>query len=435
MKIATIKQVVLAVCASFALLLALQPRTNYDLQLVPVVGPSLSRRRLSSPLLQGWNSNDPRTVVLKKNNIPRGFTVRHDSTAQPNFTPLRVCERAAPILPGVDMRISQKYAACPLLNEPPGNTKLLLIEGVQTFGRTGNNLIEFLHSLQYGIDNNVVVGIMQGSWPMHLITDMWMAIQDGDRLAWSALLEEAFCIKVFQSNGSIELSRYKEVIPIDTRELFMFRHRGSLNMYIEFQCHVLRTLYRFYNTGTGLNVRGQPVGDMCSVIDALFGEQKRSAAYSVIHSRSLEGEPGLRLLGRIAKKVGCDPVAALEMEPEYVKAILAPLGMLERPILFLTDGQQPEILDKLLADPEIGPHIIVVPEEASWIGGDITAAVMSNVFIGNPASSFSGFIAKSRLALGYHETFLFRKKDSNGEWVNVCDERGIFDKKVMNAMA
>eukprot|EP00580_Thalassiosira_gravida_P008657 CAMPEP_0201627596 /NCGR_PEP_ID=MMETSP0493-20130528/2746_1 /ASSEMBLY_ACC=CAM_ASM_000838 /TAXON_ID=420259 /ORGANISM="Thalassiosira gravida, Strain GMp14c1" /LENGTH=62 /DNA_ID=CAMNT_0048098097 /DNA_START=1 /DNA_END=186 /DNA_ORIENTATION=+ len=61
--------------------------------------------------------------------------------------------------------------------------------------------------------------------------------------------------------------------------------------------------------------------------------------YSVIHSRSLEGEPGLRLLGNLAHRSGCDPVAALEMKPDYIKAILKPLGMMKHPIVFITDGQ------------------------------------------------------------------------------------------------
>lgn len=88
-----------------------------------------------------------------------------------------------------------------------------------------------------------------------------------------------------------------------------------------------------------------------------------------------------------------------------------------------------------MADKDIGPNIILVPEKASWVGADITTAVMADVFIGNPASSFSGFIAKSRLALGYKTTYLFRRKNPDGTWVDVCDERCIFDSQAMNAMA
>merc|ERR1719296_147762 len=174
---------------------------------------------------------------------------------------------------------------------------------------------------------------------------------------------------------------------------------------------------------------------MCSGLDSIFGSETYSTTYSVIHSRSLEGDPGMRLLSRIARNSGCDPMAALDMDPQYVKAILEPLGMLRHPILFITDHQRPEILEKLKADPDIGPNIHLIPTEASWVGGDITAAIMSNVFIGNPASSFSGFIAKSRVALGFDTNFMFRTKTVDGGWVDVCDHRCIFDKKVMNAMA
>ena len=124
------------------------------------------------------------------------------------------------------------------------------------------------------------------------------------------------------------------------------------------------------------------------------------------------------------------------MEPEYVRAILEPLGMLGSPILFITDNQRPEILERLLEDPDIGPNIQLIPPDASWIGGDITAALMADVFIGNPASTFSGFIAKSRVALGYHDTtYMFRKKDDDGKWVDACSKICIYDRKIMHAMS
>ena len=109
--------------------------------------------------------------------------------------------------------------------------------------------------------------------------------------------------------------------------------------------------------------------------------------------------------------------------------------MLDHPIVFITDHQNPEVLERLLSDPEIGPQIRLVPEEASWIGGDMTVAVLSDVFIGNPASTFSGFIAKARVALGFKKNYLFRAKNDRGEWEDVCDERCIFMKKIMNSMA
>jgi hypothetical protein len=100
----------------------------------------------------------------------------------------------------------------------------------------------------------------------------------------------------------------------------------------------------------------------------------------------------------------------------------------------MSDHEQPEILERLLADPEIGPNIRLIPDEASWMGGDITLATLANVFIGSPASTFAGFIAKSRVALGYNNNYLFLKQAPNGTWVEVCDHRCVFDKDVLNSM-
>ena len=352
--------------------------------------------------------------------------------------PLNVCGRLAPIPHEKDVEIMQRYsAACPLKDNPPDKIKLLLLDGLETYGRTGNNLVELLHAFQYAKDKGLVVAIAMGSWATYMITEMWMAIQDNDIDAWKALFEHEFCAKIIFDKER-ELAQYEEVIELDIKDIFHYQREGrhELDEYIEFQSNIIRTLFRSYNLGVGVNPRNQPVRDMCSVLDTMFGSGKFFSKYSVIHSRSLEGEPGIRILERIAERSGCHPLAALDMEPEYIKAILQPLGMLSHPILFITDHQRPEILDKLLADPDIGSNIRLIPNEASWVGGDITVAIMSDVFIGNPASSFSGFIAKSRVALGYEANYLFRKKDENGKWVDSCDNnRCIFDNQVMKSMS
>ena len=368
---------------------------------------------------------------------------------QNNVEPMSVCGRMSPIPHEEDVRVMNKYALeCASRNSGgPEDTTLLLLEGSKTYGRTGNNLIEFLHALQYAKDKNIVVGIMQGSWALHAITQMWMAIQDNEEnsrhsservkavLEWIASFEKAFCLKVVQEE---DLDQYKEIVRMETRDLFVFQHDvkiGGIDEYVEFQTYNIRSLFRSYNKGVGINMRSRPVRDMCSVLDAMFGDSKDSAMYSVIHSRSLEGPPGERLLSRVAQFSGCDPKAALDMEPEYIKEILKPLGMLEHPIIFITDNQRPEILEKLQADPEIAPQIQLVPEEASWVGGDMTVAIMSTVFIGNPASTFSGFIAKSRIALGFDTNYLFRRKTDDGDWIDVGDQLSIFDRKIMRSMA
>jgi hypothetical protein len=54
------------------------------------------------------------------------------------------------------------------------------------------------------------------------------------------------------------------------------------------------------------------------------------------------------------------------MAPDYIKMILKPLEMLEYPILYITNNQRPEILERLLTDPKIGPSIQLIPSDLSW---------------------------------------------------------------------
>lgn len=88
---------------------------------------------------------------------------------------------------------------------------------------------------------------------------------------------------------------------------------------------------------------------MCSVTKALFGtkEKRSSEVYSVIHLRHLENI-GKRLMDFVAKETGCDPRAALDMGPNYVKSILGPLGILTHPIVIISDGKGIVVLKKLM---------------------------------------------------------------------------------------
>merc|ERR1719223_173689 len=387
-----------------------------------------------------WNFDDPRSTIAKDD----------AETTATLLEPLQVCNRPSLIPHEEDLAIHAKYAkTCPLRHRRMRKTSLLLLDGVHTYGRTGNNIIELLHAFQYAKDHDMVLGIMQGTWATQLITDMWMAVQDEDINAWAKFMEQSFCVKIFRNYKAVH--RYKSVTLVETRDLFLYRNRArDINEYVEFQSDILRTLYRSYNRGVGLDARRLPVKDMCSAYDAVFGseiaarakkgranKQKQSQSrikYSVIHSRTMESA-GIALLGKLCGLTGCHKTAALNMEPDYIKAILEPLGMLQHPIVLITDNQRPEVLEKLLADPDIGPMIQLIPEEASWRGGDITIAALADVFIGNPASSFTGFIAKSRVALGYYNNYLLRRKYRDGSWEDVCGELCIFDKEIMKALA
>ena len=371
------------------------------------------------------------------------LTTTDDHQVPPSFS---VCGRPTKVGTPKDLALLQNFNDkdgagnnCPGAN----SNDVLIIQGLSTFGRTGNNLIEFLHSLQYGRDHDVKVGVKYDSWVIPMIQDMWMSRDVGESVTdWEARFEKAFCVKIFHHLDEWEGYNIvgKEWGSIDdshtfTRELFMYTSEAPLHDYVGHQAQHLQALFRYANTGQGLNLLGQPVQDMCSGLKAVFGTNtKSSVIYTAIHQRHLEGAPGKRLLWKVAQKSGCDSTAALNMEPEYVKSILRPIGMLHHHIVLIADGEDPAVIERLKADPEIGKKLRVVPPEASWVGGDITLAIMANVFIGNPASSFSGFIAKSRVALGLGHNYLFRAKSVDGKWYTSCGGTCIFDHNIMGVM-
>lgn len=286
-----------------------------------------------------------------------------------------ICDRPTEVGITEDPFIRSKYGQCMYPSE--FNGPILIIGGWRAHGRTGNNLIEFMHAVQQARDSGYQLGVMRNSWATKRILSMWMATEERDD--WIEVFERAFCVKVFQNDAELE---GWDVMPTDTKKLFYYQSQQPLAEYIESQSHILRSLYRNYNTGVGKTLLGGQAQDMCSGIDAIFGDERQSVIYSVIHSRYLEGEPGIRLLAHLSQTSGCDPTAALEMRPEYVKSILRPLGLLDYPIVFITDGENSKVLRGLLDDPDIGPMIETVPEKSVWLGGDITLATMANVFIG-----------------------------------------------------
>ncbi len=343
--------------------------------------------------------------------------------------PVSICGRKTKIGSPRDLAhlVNNQESTCPGEN----SNNLLLISGSEAYGRTGNNMIEFLHALQIARDNDISLGIMlkPDTWVFKVITEMWMSVKGDD---WEAQFEEAFCVKIFHSRE--EVKGYN-VFDVPTKDLFMYSSNLPLGDYIGHQAQYLQTLFRHTNHGQGAMVDGSPVQEMCSDLNGVFGKYYKETLYSVIHQRHLEGNPGIQAMYRMKKRSGCDAKGALNMKPDYIKSILEPLGMLRYPIVLISDGEDPTVLARLKADPDISKVLRVVTQKDGWIGGDITLAVMSNVFIGNPASTFSGIIAKARLALGFGHNYMFRAKDENGQWYTVCGDTCVYENKIMGAMS
>ena len=135
----------------------------------------------------------------------------------------------------------------------------------------------------------------------------------------------------------------------------------------------------------------------------------KSNMYTV-HARYLDGNAVWRL-ERLASATGMTiEGGVMQMGPAYIKGILKPLNMLDHPIILITDGQLAAVERGLLNDEILGPKLMVLSNKDALDGADVALAVLADVFIGNPASVTSGFIARSRMALGYSDksTQLFR---------------------------
>ncbi len=209
--------------------------------------------------------------------------------------------------------------------------RILLVEKWPQYGRTGNNLREFFHLFQYAKDEKFdTIAIAKAGWLTEAIMKFWYAIEESYE-DWQKRFEQAFCVKIISNQDDLKGRDFYE---IKSSDLFYFNSHEDKKVKIDNQLDLIKTLFLSYNEGNEVDVFNKPVEDMCSAIDASLGEEKSSAIYSVIHSRKLEGQ-GHKLLEKTSEVTGCDPVAALDMEPDYVKAILEPIGMLEHPILLM----------------------------------------------------------------------------------------------------
>lgn len=148
-------------------------------------------------------------------------------------------------------------------------------------------------------------------------------------------------------------------------------------------------------------------GFVCCI---LLSNANLSIKTYTVHARYLDGNAVWRL-ERLASATGMTiEGGVMQMGPAYVKGILKPLNMLDHPIILITDGQLAAVERGLLNDEILGPKLMVLSDKDALDGADVALAVLADVFIGNPASVTSGFIARSRMALGYSDksTQLFR---------------------------
>jgi hypothetical protein len=125
------------------------------------------------------------------------------------------------------------------------------------------------------------------------------------------------------------------------------------------------------------------------------------------------------------------------LTPNYIESILRSKDALHYPIYVISDGQYIDVIHNLQNHPSFGENVKVIPNEASWVGGDMMLGVLSSIFIGTPISTLSGNIARARVALGFDPTtnilFPSMKSVNKSEWRNSCEEtKCLYDIRYLN---
>ena len=285
-----------------------------------------------------------------------------------------------------------------------------------------------LHAYDYARDHQLELGTTFHGWVIEAI--QFMGYESNDNKELRNEIHDQLGIKIIRN--STDLEGYEEVIQLSAKDLYFYKSPGeNWEANMEFHIGILRRIFLRYNQASGYAHHGLRAIDVCRTFDDLFHGFRSSIKYSVIHARYMEGKSQFKL-NQLAKTTGLTPKGPLEMSPKYVRSILKPLGMLSHPIILFSDGELPNVEQALLKDPVIGPKLIVLGNKTSLSGPDAALAILSDVYIGNPSSVTSGYIARSRYALGYNEeqTYMFRKEHLT-RWISVCNDKCIFNPWIM----
>ena len=346
-----------------------------------------------------------------------------------------MCDRPTPlnyaIHPQMKEQVTYNSGQDTFIPQWPSQKKLLLLrKDDYLFGHIGNQINSLLHAYNYARDHQLELGATFHSWVIEAI--QFMGYESNDNKELREEIRNELGITIIRN--STDLVDYEEVIQLTAKDLYFYKSPGdNWEDNMNFHIGILRRIFLRYNRALGYAHHGLRATNVCRTFDDLFPHGSRSTMkYTVIHSRFMEGRAEFKL-NQLAKTSGLTPKGALEMSPKYIRMILKPLGLLNHPIVLFSDGELPSVEEGLLNDPVIGPKLIVLSNKKSLTGPDTALAILSDVYIGNPASVTSGYIARSRYALGYNEeqTYMFRK-EHHDKWISVCNAKCIFNPWIMS---
>jgi len=298
-------------------------------------------------------------------------------------------------------------------------SSITVVKGDDPFGSVGIQLNAFFRAFDYSHDTRTPMYITQDNYFFKAgFFKLFMGGYNKDASFWK-MLEEILGAKIVEDEAAL-----------NREGKFAINHKTpeELNEYVgdelvatQIRNHrdtILRKLFQ-YPTLTGGN------DDVCSLTQS----EGPSKKYTVVH---LSDEKTNALLSKLNRSTGLDHSAAVEMSPDYVKAFLTPLKMLNSDIYPIATGEYDTVdtsvaerVQALIDDYVLG-DLIRLPKDNRHLGSVLYFAVLADVYIGNPVDHNSMWIARMRCALGLcSNTYILTKKmliDWKTEWASYVNE-------------
>jgi len=310
-------------------------------------------------------------------------------------------------------------------------------EGITLYGRTGNQIQEFFHAFDMARDRGGDMVMRKHGFPMDTtLKEIFLGMDDAadGSSTTTTRLEERFGITFYENLNEKERTN---LTLVGTEPLFHYISndpRFDLDDVMLHRRYVIQELYRITAEYMKMNPNSEGVLSMCSSLHALFGKGDATTTvtrgnelgmknvtqrYAVIHSRSLEGF-GPKFMQRAHEIFGVDAKVGREYPATLLTHILNSSGLWNAgvpspSILMITDGDTPKVIQDLSSHPIIGPNFQVLPNSISTVSGDMMLAIMADVFVGNPVSTFSQYIVQARYAIGKGNSYLFARRKSGGD--------------------
>jgi len=305
----------------------------------------------------------------------------------------------------------------------------------EPYGRTGNMMREFFHGLDVARHHGLIPVIHDSIFPIENDLTTIFPFLDLDEI------RRIFGVKIVGDPGlDLDMQAYNGVKSADLlnfggkllslrREIFP---KSEIKNIILNRRRIIQQMFELMEARADVSEEAQA---MCGSIQA--ASIRQDTRYTVIHSRSFakEGRPKFFTDHHLAA-MGVDTTGPIKLHPSMISAILNPLRMASQPLFMITDGRDETIANRLSSHPYYSNNFRLAPEpggdifslrgrKASAVSSDLIFAVMSDVFIGHPMSSFSTLIAQIRYALGFRHTYLHARR-VDGKWETFCEDEECF---------